>query len=250
MLTPTDDEVGVSSVPENHPTEIKSKQTDKPYTFLSQRPGYLDSEGILHIKTRAAQHHFLLMLTFVKQVKTICRAARQDDPYADAYLIQIETQLETTTDFIREKIRFYEQSLSHSDGLLLPLVDTKNPLSLPLRFTTPYGYMAARALVEFDRLARTVISLYQFGLLTDIPLRPLLIQLGQPLYQLWKATQTWQPTGLTRAAVIESVASGDKTINPSLDPLVLNKTLRAKYAPPIIAVNLKSQPTEHGKSIE
>jgi integrating conjugative element protein (TIGR03761 family) len=242
MTTLSDD--SAPPVSENSPMEKQQKKIHQQTDFFANRPGHLSSEGVLQIKTLMAQRHFLSMLSFAKQVKTIYRAARRDDPYADAYLLQIETQLETTQGFIREKIIFYEQSVPSSDSLLLPLADTKKPLALPVRFTTPYGYIAARVLVEFDRLVRSVISLHQFGLLADSPLRPLLNQLGQPLYQLWKTTRHWKATGLTRTTIMEAIAAGDEETYKALDPGILHKTRRAKYAPPIIAINLKNQSTE------
>lgn len=251
MSTSSPDSSAVSEV--SDPIEIAPvKKAASHQPFLAQRPGYLASEGTLQIKTRAAQRHFLSLLTFAKQIKVIYRAARQDDPYADARLIQIEHVIEKTQCFLQEKMNFYQPYMPVSSSLSLSLADTQKPLCLPIRFTTPYGHIAARVLVEFDTLARRVISLYHWGLLADMPLHPLLQQFNRPLNQLWETTQNWQPTGLTRAALMASLTPDQEAMLSitDLDPLVLHKARRAKYAPPIFVVKPLRQPTESRKSIE
>jgi integrating conjugative element protein (TIGR03761 family) len=246
MPKPRNDSVAVSHLSETIEIEKNMRRKSPQQSFLAQRPGHLESTGTLHIKTRAAQRHFLWLLTFAKQVKEIYRAAKQDDPYADARLIQIEQALESAQIFLQEKTTFYQQHTPASSSLLLPLADTKKPLSLPVRFTTPYGHIAARVLIEFDTLARCIISLYHWGLLAEMPLGTLLRQLSRPLYRLWETTKNWQPTGLTRAALLESITLANEE-TPSLkdlDPRVFNKEQRAKYAPQIFVVKQKNNPTE------
>ncbi len=251
MSTLLADSVSASNTLEN--PEIK-KPTDKKsfhQNFLIRHPGHLDSEGTLHIKTRIAQRHFLPLLTFAKQIKVIYRAARSDDPYADAYLIQVEQMLDKTQQSIQESITFYQQCLSSYPDLFLSLADTEKPLRLPVRFSTPYGYIAARLLVDFDRLSRHIVSLYQWGLLAEMPLGTLLHQLSRPLNRLWGTTKNWKPSGLTRSMLLESIAQNTETTSSTqkLDPRILNKELRAKYAPRILMAKQTSSATKSKETL-
>lgn len=228
---------------------MKSKKTMKKTSFrkpfLVKYPGHLSSQGTLQIKTRTGQKHFLCLLKFAKGVSVIYRAAKQDDPYADARLLEIESALENAQRFIQEKMDSYQPLVPTATSLSLPLVDTQNPLELPISFSTPYAHMAARILVEFDTLIRCIISLHHWGLLAEMPLHQLLQQLSKPIFQLWETAKRFQLTGLTRAALMEPIVHEATSAMKPLDSRVLHKTLRAKYAPRIfITTTHKNSSTE------
>lgn len=228
-------------------TEAKSYRAFR-RKFLRHRPGHLTTQGTLSIKTRLAQQHFLTLLTFAKRIKKIYRAAQQDDPYADAALIHIEQILEKAQAFLQKKLVFYQQKTPEPSTLLMPMMDTEQPLCVPVRFGIPYANMAARILAEFDTLFCCVISLYQWGLLIEQPLKSLLHELSEPLREVWKSTKHWQPTGLTRTTIKESIVQTSEEI-PPLDPRVLSKEWRAKYAPPIIQLKSSHQITQNRKHL-
>lgn len=245
MRTLQNEPVAVAQISEAIETKKKSNKTSFSQSFLTKHPGHLTSKGILQVKTRSAQRHFLQLLKFAKEVKVIYRAAKQDDPYADARLIEIEAALEKVQQIIQAKMHFYQPLIPTTSSLSLSLVDTQTPLELPLQFTTPYAHMAARVLVEFDTLIRCIISLYQWGLLAEMPRSQLLQQLDKPLFQLWKTTKNFQLTGVTRAVLMEPTAlvNQETTSFKPLDPQILTKKRRAKYAPRIFVAAPKNSST-------
>lgn len=227
---------------------MKPKKTAKKISFrkpfLVKYPGHLSSQGTLQIKTRTGQKHFLCLLKFAKGVSVIYRAAKQDDPYADARLLEIEIALENAQRLIEEKMGIYQSLVPTGSSLCLSLMDTQKPLELPIHFTTPYAHMAARVLVEFDTLIRCIISLHRWGLLVEMPLNQLLPQLSKPIFQLWETAKRFQLTGLTRAALMESTEYEATSAMKTLDPRVLHKALRAKHAPRILITTPKKSSTE------
>ena len=202
-------------------------------SFLAKRPGALNTQGTLTLKTRIAQQHFLALLTFSKKIRTIYRAALRVDPYADLYLLVVERALHSASTLIQEKMQHYHEPFASMRGLQVTLADTQHPLSLPISFTTPYAYLAAKLLLEFDELARCVISLHYLGLPLEEALTSLLHKLGQPFRSALDQSKVWRSTGVTRQDIAEqtSLALQARQLMGKLDARVLNKSLRAKLAP-------------------
>jgi len=91
-----------------------------------------------------------------------------DNPYAD-YALIVGTKL---IDEVRSHIaKAQKQALAKLEGLRLiglsySLVETRSPAAVRLTFTSPYGFMIAMLIVEFDLLVRTIKSAQRRDLIT------------------------------------------------------------------------------------
>jgi integrating conjugative element protein (TIGR03761 family) len=219
-------------------------QTKKPSRSTPQA-GSLRNQASLVIQTRQAQ--FLLegragsrgilgLMRFSHIVGDVWRAAQQDDPYADWMLLRVEEAVEKGRAFIAEKNRALGKSLNSLGALRIELANSRQPAIVELGFGTPFGFMGAYLLSDFDELARSALSAQHCALL-DRDRAALLIRAGgNAVRRVYQLPTVWKRTGLTREAVRQGT---DAAVNAAqlmgkLPDEVLALKRRSKYAPAIV----------------
>jgi len=122
-----------------------------------------DESDVLEVHTREAYRLFIGVsrsdtrkygITSGKRVAAILRSiwnlSANDNPYADWFLISVTEQIETLIKNIRNASNAYEEQVAELDkrGLKLTILKSSNPVSVPMEFRSPYGYMIS----ELERL--------------------------------------------------------------------------------------------------
>lgn len=219
-------------------------QTKKP-TRLSSQAGALRNQASLVVQTRQAQ--FLLegragargilgLMRFSHRVGDVWRAAQQDDPYADWMLLRIEEAVDKGRAFIAEKNRALGHSLNSLGGLRIELASSQQPATVELGFGTPFGYMGAYLLGDFDELARSALTAQHCALLNRDRAAEIIRAGGHAVRRVYQLPALWKRTGLTREAVrqgTESAANAARLMG-ELPAGVLELSRRSKYAPAIL----------------
>jgi integrating conjugative element protein (TIGR03761 family) len=92
----------------------------------------------------------------------------------------------------------YKKYLTSESGVELePLVD-EEPLSIPLHFHTPYGFMGAYLLADFDRFIRLMISIRHYALMSDKEILTVVHDLNRKVRRALSEPLQWKSTGVTR----------------------------------------------------
>jgi integrating conjugative element protein (TIGR03761 family) len=222
-------------------------------------PGPLRSEAILTIQTRAAQklvagrkmqiadpfnhqkkvvEHIMGVYSFGRRMNAIWIAAQYDDPYADWFLLQVESALETAKSTITEKTKELSQILESVDAIKIQTSHSIKPVVIKLSFANPYGYMGAYLVAEFDALSCAVLTAWHIGLVDRVPKRDIMVTASKMVRRAFLLSTRWHFTGATRSAILagEPIAAEAQTKMGELPQEILDITHRAKFAPDIRSV--------------
>lgn len=125
----------------------------------------------------------------MKQFLMICGAIKQNasknDPYADYWLIQIEDKIHETNaelsavaEMVKRLISSLPPELSVEENINL------SPLKLPVYTGGQHGYLALRALIEYDRLVRQVLLAHHVALIGRSETEALIRRAGHAIRSL------------------------------------------------------------------
>ncbi|MEW8523814.1 MAG: PFL_4669 family integrating conjugative element protein [Candidatus Thiodiazotropha endolucinida] len=139
-------------------------------------PGVLRGQVWLTIQTRQAQQlvrgrngtpekpAITGLVGFANQLRVIWQAARNDDPYADWWLIKVHETLDSTRQLIEKRQTEVDAALDQMTSMDVVVAESSRPYRVPLRFANPYAYRGARLIADYDVLVRTVLTGTHIGL--------------------------------------------------------------------------------------
>ena len=146
-------------------------------TNLPEKPGVLRGEVWLTLQTIHAQRLFqgraataekpiiVGLVGFADRLRVIWQGARNDDPYADWWLIKIHEAIEMAGDSICSSQVDLEKLLEQMDAMEVDVAASQRPYRVPLKFANPYAYRGAKLLAEFDKLVCMALTARHIGLL-------------------------------------------------------------------------------------
>lgn len=202
-----------------------------------KRPGQLLCQSSILLQTFPAQHVFVggqvSMLSFSSFVLRIWRAAENDDPYADLFLMRIYEALVKTRRIVQNNEKKYRKLLSSVDGINIEPFFTEEPKEYPLKFSNPYSFMCVYLVVDFDRLMRVMLSAKYMLLINADECSKLVGEMQRHMRQVFSLPLKWKHTGVTRYDIRHSTQVAQRAYNKmgELNNQVLVGTLRAPFAP-------------------
>ena len=132
--------------------------------------GALRGQAWLTVQTRQAQRliqgrngseekpAIVGLIGFADRLRLIWHAARNDDPYADWWLIRIHEAIEQARAFIRRSQSEIDEKLAQSSAIEIETAESLRPYRIPLQFANPYAYQGAHLIGEYDTLVRTLLT--------------------------------------------------------------------------------------------
>jgi len=202
----------------------------------------LKIEMELFLKTYKAQNCVwgkmqgcLGLFQFARYVVQINNAIRGDDPYADWFLIQIQDALNDGRRVLQRFENRYKDVLSLKKNQQRIIVSPDKPIKIKVQFVSPYSFIAADMLGDYDR----ALSLMEVARLTGIKLDKSIADLESELNKTLKSTfnlpKQWKPTQVTRIDVEQDTEKAQQARNfmGQIPAKILNKEVVAQYAPTI-----------------
>jgi len=198
-------------------TQIINEQSS-----TSKKPGSLRGQVWLTIQTRQAQQFIrgrkgtadkpaIIGLTgFADRLRVIWLAARNDDPYADWWLIKIHEAIDSSSTYIRDWQIELNSQLDQVTGLEVTVAGSQKPCRVPLQFANPYAYQAARLLSEYDTLVCSVLTARHIGLQNNKVSEGLLRLCGRKIRSTFVIPQGYKFLQIDRATLSQG---GEKSIN-------------------------------------
>jgi len=173
---------------------------------------------------------------FAHLVKALMTASTKDDPYADLFLLRIYKDLsyiKTTIDEYIHSHKVYFKVLK-SQGVHLTIASSEKVCRKPLKFCTPYAYMAAFLVSDYDYLVRITMTAEQTGVSAITKKRDKKIRkdIGMEIRErVLSRPRQWSKTGVTRRDVIEQTALAGKANHRMghLPKSILNKSINIPY---------------------
>ena len=222
--------------------------TQKPNALSHIKPpASLSYETTLTLHTKSA---FLLfqgkkgnvgLFRFAKLVNKIVSAASLDDPYADLFLCKVFDSLKRVHTHFQNEGKKFKPLLESRMGLNYRLARSKNPAIINLSFATNYGFMAAELISFYDYLFVLIKSITQLGMPLKEPLHEISKRWIEQLKDAFNLPKQYQSLGITRLDIQQQTPLAEKalTLMGKIDQKIVNKIVRAPYAPKILKKNFE-----------
>jgi integrating conjugative element protein (TIGR03761 family) len=213
---------------------------------IKTSPGPLRSHSRLTIHTRQAQRliegraeanrpPILGLLSFGKRMRSVWLSASHDDPYADWFLLRIETEIEQTRKLLEAQVKVLTDLLAGIAGVQIDVAVSMEPIEVELSFANPFGYIGAFLVADYDELCRRVFTARHFGLIDRVYADKLLHNCGNALRRTFQYSAGWRFTGVTRDDMRHGTETSKQAIEfmGELPEPQLNASVRAKCSPMI-----------------
>lgn len=174
---------------------------------------------------------------FVGILNKIKRGAEQDDPYSDLWLIRVEEKLANSKLILGEVQEHLDQVMAHVP-VALSIGDNLNvqPVTLPLFISSQHGFMAVYLLTQYDDLARRLLLAHHTAMIGRRDMERWLNEGAHVLRSLFALVQPYKFSGASRDDFAANNARAREAREKfgELPQDILDGTLRAEFAPPIV----------------
>ncbi|MET0076414.1 MAG: PFL_4669 family integrating conjugative element protein [Candidatus Thiodiazotropha lotti] len=240
-------ELVIESIDTVEPTSPDNTEIERPTYEKTVSPGRLKTTGSVVIHTRAAHELFygrkgdsnsginrIVGLTlFATNANNLSLLCKRDDPYAEAVLIKIEELFSMFEEDLSKKIIRLKQILDGMGGVVIDFHESIEPVSIPLEFGTPYGFIAARNLSQYDKLVTLAYSAKQTGLIVQSDWHQYVVKTRTRLRHIFQVSTRYRYGGATRDDIAANNAIAREVIEKygDLSSEILNRNKRAQYVP-------------------
>jgi integrating conjugative element protein (TIGR03761 family) len=228
--------------------------TERKPTSLLRQPGALRSQTSMEIQTRQAQRlvygrradggkpAIFGLLRFGTMLRPIWEGAATDDPWADWCLVQIERDLLEAREALEALMAQIQKRLNSLPALDVAVAQSVEPVKVDLTFTSPYAFMGAYLLADYDALVRAVLTGRHVGLFDRDTAERTLREGGRIVRRAFNTAQGYKYLGVCREDVRQGTqkAARASEMLGSLPQEVIDGSLRAAHAPDIRPVSTKT----------
>lgn len=221
--------------------------TDRKPISLLRQPGALRSQTSLEIQTRQAQRlvygrraeggkpAIFGLLRFGTMLRPIWEGAATDDPWADWCLVQIESQLLEAKEAMESLMHQVRQQLQSQPAMDVAVAQSVEPVKVDLTFTSPYAFMGAYLLADYDVLVRAVLTGRHIGLFDRDTAERTLREGGRLVRRVFNTAQGYKYLGVCREDLRQGTQKAERATDMlgALPQAVIDGTLRAAHAPDI-----------------
>lgn len=103
------------------------------------------------------------LAAFADRLRVIWQAARNDDPYADWWLIKVHEAIEDRDALLQRLQQALDEELALMGSIEVAVAASERPYRMPLQFANPYAYQAARLVSRYDALVCTALTACHIG---------------------------------------------------------------------------------------
>ena len=187
-------------------------------------PGVLRGQVWLTIQTRQAQQlvrgrngtaekpAITGLVGFANQLRVIWQAARNDDPYADWWLIKIHETLDSVRQLINQQQTALAAQLDQMPAMEVVVAESSRPYRVPLRFANPYAYRGAQLIAAYDTLVRTVLTGIHVGLFDRETTDGLLKICTHKMRSAFALPQSYRFLGIDREAIQKGIGKSAQAV--------------------------------------
>ncbi len=215
----------------------------------ASRPGKLRGSYSIVLHTRQAQRLFLgrrktddkpaiIGLTaFSTMISKVWEAAAEDDPYADWFLLKAEQAIDETQALIKKRQHEVGARLKSRERVHIEVAASLEPVEMPLGFPTPFGYMGAYLIEDYDQLVLSLLTAVHVALMPRDAAMALLSQTGRAIRRTFLVPTQYKHLAITRKDLEMMTQRGAEAVKAmgELPREVLQGKLRSRYAPAIRA---------------
>ncbi len=204
------------------PISSPNPQSDSQAMPAPEAVGPLRGQVWLTIQTRQAQQlirgrsgtpdkpSIIGLVGFADRLRVIWQAARNDDPYADWWLIKVHEGIEAADTLIRQHQQTLDALLQQMGSIEVTTAASLHPLRMPLQFANPYAYQGAKCLSAYDSLVCTALTAHHVGLLDHEACQGELKACARKLRALFTIPQSYRFLDLERPLIRRGTAESER----------------------------------------
>ncbi|QEH26694.1 TIGR03761 family integrating conjugative element protein [Histophilus somni] len=194
------------------------------------RPMIRNGEGKVTQSSIISVPNCFAMLTQIQ------RAASEDDPYADDYLIQFEEKVISYRKEIQKLtndiVTLYAKMLP--EGISIERCANISPISYPIYVNSQLGYQLLYLLGDFDSLCRSVMTAAHIAIINRAEAQDWIEAGARLIRKCFGIVERYKHSGITRRDYQENNAryqAAVKRMGYTLSDAVLTGEHRAEFAP-------------------
>lgn len=183
---------------------------------------------------KAATAPIVGLFNFASLLRMIWLGARQDDPYADLWLIRIHQALQDGGQELLHMHSMLDDLLKKiPEGIKVSLAETQSPMEVPLRFATPYAFTGAYFLCGYDKYIRKALTARHVGILSWSGANSEQNRAGKLVRRTFLAATGYRFTGVTRTDIANNTTRAIFAARQMgmVPKGILEGSERAPYAP-------------------
>ncbi len=138
------------------------------------------------------------MSLFARQAGLIWTAAKNDDPYADQCLVEIEAAHKRTKVLLDEREKALSELIEGLEGFEVDVQTCTEPLEIPLNFHSPWAYRSVLLLLQYDKIVRLGLTAHHVGFIGDAECNDVITDSGRAMRNLFEEVNRWVFTNVTR----------------------------------------------------
>lgn len=185
-------------------------------------PGALRGQVWLTVQTRQAQRlirgrngsaekpAIIGLVGFADRLRVIWQASRNDDPYADWWLIKVHEALERIRNLVKNEQVALDARLEQLTALEVTVAESMKPYRIALQFANPYAYRGAQMIAEYDKFVRTLLTAHHVGLLSGSSTEGLLNTCARRIRGAFAVPQGYQFLGIDRESLKQGTANASR----------------------------------------
>lgn len=150
------------------------------------------------------------LVGFADRLKTLWQAVRQDDPYADWWLIKVEEGIGVCRMQLRQLCEQVKSLLAFNDCFDISVAQSRQPQRVSLQFANPYAFRAAQMLAEYDQLVCMVMTLRHLGVEIPLSLDEHFKGSGRWLRRVFALPQDYHVFDVDRCAILQDTQRAQK----------------------------------------
>ena len=182
------------------------------------------------------------LIKFGHNMKYIWDLSAKDDPYADARLLDVEAALSKAGDAVKAGLSQVDDLIGDLGNISIGDTKSNKPVSLPLSFRTPYGFLAARLLSDFDDLVLKALAGLHMGFIMHEDMGQVQQRIGKKIRHAFHLSGNFRGSGCSRDDFAANNAKAQSAVSRygKLDGDILSGVRRAKISPRIDREDLRS----------
>lgn len=198
-----------------------------------------EAVALFYGRQRSTQSNAIVGLSaFAQKVKYINNASHNDDPYADYFLLLVESALKAA----KTTLITWQDSLTglSSESLLtINQGSSTRPVVLETSFASVYANIALELLKRADNLLLTLYALKHTGLINRAQCNKEIIKINKLMRRTLLSADGYKFFSINRKDVKQQTARYRQAhlamkFTKELSAEILDKTLRAQHAPNIV----------------
>lgn len=162
--------------------------------------------------------------------------SRQDDPYCDWWMLQIEEKIDqVNAQLKRLHIQVNEVFASVPPAFTLGENLNVQPASLPVFAGSHLGYLAIFVLAQYDEIVRKALLAHHIALIDHLTLEYWLTQGDHCLRSLFATVQDYRYSGINRKDIVLGTAAARIVAEKfgEVPPDIMDGSRRSRFSPPL-----------------